>query len=164
MIFTKGAHQSAKFQNFDWSGEISPDLHFKRFLLLKVYKISARKVQRSYVSWFWRVMQNFLLQKWQEFGEFWSTFSKVSNISTLICPFCAKYITFDQKSTEELSFMTVKSHGKFQEKLTCGLENDMGNLTNFYQNTWKCQNWYFYGIILSKVENTWAKNLQRNYL
>ena len=31
--------------------------------------------------------------------------------------------------------MTVKSHGKFQEKLTCGLENDMGNLTNFYQNT-----------------------------
>ena len=29
-----------------------------RLLLLKIYKISAEKVQRSYVSWYWRVMQN----------------------------------------------------------------------------------------------------------
>ena len=32
---------------------------------------------------------------------------------------------FDLKSTEELSFMTLKSNVKFEEKLTCGLENDM---------------------------------------
>ena len=42
MSFTKGAH-SAKFQTFDCSGEISPNLYFDRLLLLKVYKISARK-------------------------------------------------------------------------------------------------------------------------
>ena len=58
MIFTKRAHQSAKFQNFDCSDEISPNLYFNRLLLLKVYKISAKKVQSSYVSWYWRVMQN----------------------------------------------------------------------------------------------------------
>ena len=52
--------------------------------------------------------------------------------------------------------MTLKSHAKFEEKLTCGLENDMRNLANFHQNTWKCQNWYFHGILLSKVENAWA--------
>ena len=64
MIFTKEAHQSAKFQkNFDCSGEISPNLYFDRLLLLKVYKISAKKVQRSYVSWYWRVMQN-LKKNW----------------------------------------------------------------------------------------------------
>ena len=54
--------------------------------------------------------------------------------------------------------MTLKSHAKFEEKLTCGLENDMRNLENFHQNTWKCENWYFHGILLFKVENSWATN------
>ena len=30
--------------------------------------------------------------------------------------------------------MTLNCHAKFEEKLTCGLENDMRNLANFYQN------------------------------
>ena len=38
-----GAHNSVKFQNFDCSGEISPNLCFDRLLLLKVYKVSAKK-------------------------------------------------------------------------------------------------------------------------
>ena len=29
----------------------------------------------------------------------------------------------------------TKSAAKFEEKLTCGLENDMRNLANFSQNT-----------------------------
>ena len=41
--FYKGAHQSAKFQTFDCSGEISPNLYFDRLLLLEVYKVSAKK-------------------------------------------------------------------------------------------------------------------------
>ena len=74
----------------------------------------------------------------------------------MIGPFCAKYTTFDLKKYKGAYFMTLKSHAKFEEKLTCGLENDMRNLANFHQNTWKCQNWYFHGILLSKVENAWA--------
>ena len=31
--------------------------------------------------------------------------------------------------------MTVKSYAKFEEKLTCGLENDIRNLADFHQNT-----------------------------
>ena len=31
--------------------------------------------------------------------------------------------------------MTLKSDGKFEEKLTCGLENDMRNMENFDQST-----------------------------
>ena len=50
MIFTKVTHVSAQFQIFDCSGEILPNFYFDRLLLLKVYKISAKKVQRSYVS------------------------------------------------------------------------------------------------------------------
>ena len=43
MIFTEGTHDSAKFQTFDCSGEILPNLYFDRLLLLKVYKVSAKK-------------------------------------------------------------------------------------------------------------------------
>ena len=49
--------------------------------------------------------------------------------------------------------MTLKSDAKFEEKLTCSLENDKGNLANFHQSTGKSQNWDFDGIMLSKVEN-----------
>ena len=36
--------------------------------------------------------------------------------------------------------MTMKGHAKFEEKLICGLENDMRNLVNFHQSTQKSQN------------------------
>ena len=107
----------------------------------------------------WR-KTNLLFQKWQEFSAFWSELSKVSIICTLIGTFLANYITFDLKSTEELSFMTLKCHAKFEENLTCGLENDTRNLANFHQNIWKCQNWDFDGILVSKIENAWAKKLE----
>ena len=35
--------------------------------------------------------------------------------------------------------MTTKCHGKFEEKLTCDLENDT-NLANFHQGIQKSQN------------------------
>ena len=41
MIWTKGVHQSAKFQTFDCSRKILPDLYFDG--LLKIYKTSAKK-------------------------------------------------------------------------------------------------------------------------
>ena len=47
--------------------------------------------------------------------------------------------------------MTVKSDGKFEEKLTCGL--GIWNLANFHQNTRKCQNWGFDRILLPKLED-----------
>ena len=42
------------------------------------------------------------------------------------------------------------------------LENHR-NLANFHQNTRKCQNWYFHGILSFKVETAWATNLQTSY-
>ena len=55
--------------------------------------------------------------------------------------------------------MTFKSDAKFNEKLTCCLENEMRSLANFRQSTWKCQNWNFDGILLPKVENAWIYEL-----
>ena len=48
--------------------------------------------------------------------------------------------------------MTVKSDAKFEEKLNCGLENDMRNFADFHHSTQKCQNWNFDKILSPKVE------------
>ena len=48
--------------------------------------------------------------------------------------------------------------------MTSGLKNDMRNLANSYQSAWKCQNWDLDGILLSKLENVRASNLQKCYM
>ena len=49
--------------------------------------------------------------------------------------------------------MALENDAKFEEKLTCGLENDKRNLENFHQSTRKSPNFDFYWVLLSKVEN-----------
>ena len=254
MIWTKDTHRSAKFQTFNYSYEISPSLHFDKLLFLKVYKISAKKVQRSCVSWHWRVMRNlkknwsvvskmtriweiltralkslknlhfhwFLLWKvfivwpkkvqrsylswhwrvmqnlkknwlvvWKMTWEIWQIFTraleeslqnlhldwfllcKVNNmlgsniikflmsfqnwhkkfddvwpkhlIVSKICPlmssFSPKYIMFERKKYRGVIFHETSEWCKIWQKTDCGLENDMRNLANFHQSTWKFQNW-----------------------
>ena len=48
--------------------------------------------------------------------------------------------------------MTLVSDAKFEGKLTFAFKNDMRNLRNFHQSTWKSQNWDFDGNLLSRVE------------
>ena len=40
----------------------------------------------------------------------------------------------------------------------------MKNLASFHRSTWKCWNWDFNRILLSKVENAWAKSLLRGHV
>ena len=47
---------------------------------------------------------------------------------------------------------------------TCGLDNDIRTMVTFHQSTRKSQNRVFDGILLSKVENARATNLQRIYV
>ena len=60
--------------------------------------------------------------------------------------------------------MTLKCDAKFEGKLTCCLENNMRNFANFHQSTRKYQNWNFDKMLLSKVENVRALNLQWSYM
>ena len=60
---------------------------------------------------------------------------------------------FELKNYRGVMLDDTEEYAEFEEKLTCGLENDMRNLTNFYQSIQKSQNWDFDGILLSKVEN-----------
>ena len=127
MIWTKGAHQSARFQTFDCSHKIAPNLYLDRLLLLKVYK--------NCVSLPWTLKQNL--------KKNWSVVSKMTRIWGIL--------TQALESLKNLHF-----HWFLFCKVFSDLENDMRNMANFHQSTWKCQNWDLDGILLSKVENVWA--------
>ena len=47
--------------------------------------------------------------------------------------------------------MALNIDAKFEGKLTFAFKNDMRNLRNIQQSTWKFQTWDFDGILLSKV-------------
>ena len=49
--------------------------------------------------------------------------------------------------------MKLDCDAKFEEKLTCALENDLKNLACFHQSTRKFQNWDFHWMLLYKVKN-----------
>ena len=87
-----GTHWSAKFQTFDCSREISPNLYFHRLLLLGVYKISAKKSIEELCLMTLKNDAKFeekhvLFQKWQKFGEFWSEHWKFSKFPLWLVPF-----------------------------------------------------------------------------
>ena len=141
MIWTKEAHQSAKFQIFDCSPEILPNLYFYRFLLLKVSTISAKKVQRNYVSWHWRVMRN-LRENWLVLPKMtwgiWQIFTRALEslkFRILMGSFIESRKCMTLKFTGELYVMTMKNNAKFEEELTCQFKIDMRNLTNFDPST-----------------------------
>ena len=45
---------------------------------------------------------------------------------------------------------------KIWRKTDFAFKNNMSNLRNFHQSTWKSPYWDFDGILLSRVENVWA--------
>ena len=77
---------------------------------------------------------------WQEFGEFWHEHSKFSKFLLWLVLFVQNIVRLTWKIPEwksPVSFMTLKSDAKFEEKLTCGLENDIRSRPNFNQSNWK---------------------------
>ena len=123
--------------NFDLSTRNSQNFHFDWFLLCKVYNVWPKKVQRNYLSWHWRVMQN--LKKtdlWfgklhEEYGKFSPEHLKVWKLGLWWNHFIQSRKCASLKFTEELCVMTMKNDAKFGEELTCCSKIDMRNLTNF---------------------------------
>ena len=80
--------------NFHVSSWKSENLHFDWIHLSKAYKYLDEKVQKSYVSWNWRVMQslkkNWLLVPKMTWGIWWILMRAVASlkICTLMCYFC----------------------------------------------------------------------------
>ena len=66
---------------------LSPNLYCNKFVFLKVYKISAKRVQRKYVSWHWRVMQNLKKKKQKTKKKQISCFKNEKKLVNLIRAF-----------------------------------------------------------------------------
>ena len=167
MIFRKGAHQSVKFQTFDCSSEISPNLYFYTFVLLKVYKILFTKEQRSLV-----ILKNdskfekkisLLFRKWQ-FGEFWSKHSKVFIICTLIGTSSAKYITFGLNKYRGVIFLDTKESCKIWRKNDLWYRKWHEKFGRFSSEHMKVPKSVLSCDPFVQVENAWGKILQRSYM
>ena len=63
ILSTKGAYQSTSLVKFHVSSRKSEILHFDQFLLSKSYNGLAKKIEKSYLSWHWRVDQS-LKKNW----------------------------------------------------------------------------------------------------
>ena len=119
--------------NFNLSSGKSKNLHFDVLLLSIAYKVSAKKVQKSYLSWHWRVIQTLKknsLFVWKMTWELWWILSRAVenlNIYTFMGYFCQKYVMFELKQYRRA----------VSWKITCGFKNDTRNLVNFHTSSWK---------------------------
>ena len=104
----------------------------------------------------WRGIDMSFQNRPKEFDKFWLKHFSLKNLHFNGLLLTKVYNVWAKKSTEELYFMTLESDAKFEEKLTCCLENDIRNLAKFHQSTRKSQNCLkkvFYWVLLYKVEN-----------
>ena len=105
-------------------------MHFNGPLFSKSYKILDEKVQRSHVSWNWRVIQS-LKKTWLLIPKmtWWIWWVASLKTCTLMCSFCKKYIMLEPKKYRGDMCHCTEEWCKIWE-LTCALKNDMRNLTN----------------------------------
>ena len=119
--------------NFNLSSGKSENLHFDVLLLSIAYKVSAKKVQKNYLSWHWKKIQT-LKKNWlfiwkMTWGIWWTLTWAVESlkICTLMGYFCRKYVMFELK----------RYRGVVLWKMTYGFKNDISNLVNFHTSSWK---------------------------
>ena len=81
----------------------------------------------------------------KNYDKQFTTVTTHKNVQNYYNEKCAKYLMFDLKKYRGVIFHDTEGWSKFEDKLTCGLENDMRNMANFHLSTWKSQNWDFNG-------------------
>ena len=78
------------------------------------------------------------VQNWhEEFDKFWPEHSKISKICTLMDCFWPKYIMFELKKYRGVMFDGTEYWWKIEAKLNCAFKNNMRNLANVCQSTFK---------------------------
>ena len=134
MIFTKGAYQSAKFQkNVDNSGEFHQIRTLIGSFCWKYIQFQLKKVQRSYVSWYWRLMQNlkknqFVISKLTR--TWWTLIWALKNLHFDWSYLCKVYNLWPKKYRRVI-FHDTEESCKIWRNLACGFKNDMKILANF---------------------------------
>ena len=119
--------------NFNVTSGKSESLHFDVLLFSIAYKVSAKKVQKNYLSWHWKKIQT-LKKNWlfiwkMTWGIWWTLTWAVESlkICTLMGYFCRKYVMFELK----------RYRGVVLWKITYGFKNGISNLVNLHTSSWK---------------------------
>ena len=171
ILYNFNKRSLSKYKLDEISHEQSEILLFAGLLLHKSYKVSTKKVQKSCLSWHWRVMRSlkknwlvvslssltwriwwifirsFKSQMAWRIGSTFITALKSLKNCTLTGSFCPKRIFH----RGYICVMTLKGDAKFKEKLTCGLRNDIRNL-------------HFDWILLSKAGKYLDEKIQKSYV
>ena len=90
--------------------------------------------------------------------------SKKSENFTSMGYLCPKYMRFELKNTEKLSFMTLKSDAKFEWTLTLWFQKwheELGELSLEQPKVWK---FYIDGLFLSKSYAVSVRKFHRYYV
>ena len=150
--------------NFHASSKKSKNLHFDGLLLSKAFTVLDEKVQKSYVSWRWRVIQS-LTKSWVlvpkmtweiEWILMWAVASlKICNLMLILSKV---HCLWAKKSTEELCVIKLENDCKIW-KITCALKRTSEIWQILTQHDLS-----FNDLLSTKVYNGWAKKLQRTHL
>ena len=129
-----------KNMQFDWS------------LLCKVYNFRPKKVQRSYLSRHWRVMQNLKqnwLVVWKMTWGIWQIFTRTLKFGLWWYPFVQSRKCTNKKFTEELCVIKLKNlnrrlmRKKIWREIDLSFQIEIRNLTNFDSSNRKSQKFTF---------------------
>ena len=119
------------------------NLHFNWSLLCKLYNFRSQKVQRSYLSWHWRIRQN-LKKIWLAVSKItwgiWQIFIRTLEsvrIGTFVRSFCPNEKMHKLKIYRGVMGMALKNDEKSVVELTCRFKIDIKNLTNLDSTTGK---------------------------
>ena len=128
------------------SSQNSKILHFHGFLLSQSYKVSAKKVQKSYLSWHWRVKQslkkNWLVVSNIMWGIWWISFRWALFVQS-IQGLNYKNLEVIFHETEQWCKIVVWPRG---------FKNGMRIWVNFHWSTEKSEKLYFDELILFQLE------------
>ena len=122
--------------NLTWALENLKNFQVNGLLLSKVYIVWAKKVQRNYFSWHWKVTHN-LKKNWLVVSKMtcgvWYIFSrelKSVKISIWLDLFVQSRKYMSLKFRDMLCAMKMKKNAKIEEELTCRFKIDMWNFPN----------------------------------
>ena len=103
--------------------------------------------------------------KWlEEFRKFLPEDSKVSVMGPWWDPFIQSRKCMRFKFTEELCIMKMKNDIKFEEELTCLFKIDTTIWRILTRALGYLKKLYFNGLLLTKLDDVWAKKVQKRYL
>ena len=125
----------------------------------KWYKVSAKKVQKSYLSWHCRVTQS-LKKKWFVVSNMTSKVPKFYFDGLFLSKVYEVWAKKIQRSYLSWHWTVMQNLNK---PWTCGFKNGMRNWVNFHYSTQKSEKLYIDGLFLSKGYNVSARKFQMGY-